>query len=75
MVQDFIATVQNQKIAPTVEDRLVWKRSTNGTFSVKSCFDLLELQCPFKSGVFCLGSLVGQSANHELAEEEGFSPS
>ena len=55
---------------------------------VKSCFDLLEgesclstpsklleLQCPFKSRVFCLGSLVGQSANHELAEEEGFSPS
>ena len=41
-VQDFIAIVQNKKIAPTVEDRLVWKRSTDGTYSVKSCFDLLE---------------------------------
>ena len=36
MVQDFIATVQNKKIAPFVEDKLVLKRSTNGTFSVKS---------------------------------------
>ena len=88
MVQDFITTVQNKKIAPTVEDKLVWKRSTNGTFSVKSCFNLLEgescFSTPsklfwnssvFKSGVFCLGSLVRQSSNHEPAEEEEFSPS
>ena len=42
MVQDFTATVQNKKIIPTIDDRLVWKRSTNGIYLVESCFDLLE---------------------------------
>ena len=49
MIQDFIATVQNKKIAPIVEDILVWKRPTNGTFSVKSCYDLLEGESCFFS--------------------------
>ena len=49
MVQDFIATVQNKKIAPTIEDILIWKRSTNGTLSIKSCFDLLEVESCFST--------------------------
>ena len=49
MIQNFIAIVQNKKIASTVEDKLVWKRSTNGTFSVKSCFDLLEGESCFST--------------------------
>ena len=49
MVQDFIATILNKKIAPAVEERLVWKRSTNGTFTIKSCFDLLEGESCFSA--------------------------
>ena len=47
MVQDFIATVQNKKIDPIIENKLVWKRSTNGTFSVK--FNLLEGESCFST--------------------------
>ena len=70
MVQNFITTIQNKKIAPSVEDKLVWKRSTNGTFSVKSCFELLEgescFSTPFKAFLEfqCLqkwGFLLGKS--------------
>ena len=49
MVQDFIATVQNKKIIPIVEDKLVWKRSTNGIYFVKFCFDLLEGESYFSA--------------------------
>ena len=38
MVQDFIAIVQNKKIAPTIENKLVSARSTNRIFSSKILF-------------------------------------
>ena len=57
------------------------ERGKNGSFFVKTCFDLLEggrqLLVPIKMlwnpivptkvGFFCLGSLVGQDSDHGLA--------
>ena len=42
MVQSFIDTISNKRILPSIKDRLMWKKTTGGLFSVKSSFDLLE---------------------------------
>ena len=47
MSQDIIATVQNKKILPSLKDSLVWKKTTNDIYLVKSCFDLLEGESHF----------------------------
>ena len=41
-VQGFLATVNSQSISPNLSDRIWWKKEKNGSFSVKTCFDLLE---------------------------------
>ena len=41
-VQGFLATVNPQSINPNLTDRLWWKKEKNGSFSVKTCFELLE---------------------------------
>ena len=41
-VQGFLGTVNSQSISPNLSDRIWWKEAKNGSFSVKTCFDLLE---------------------------------
>ena len=41
-VQGFLATVSPQSSNPNLTDRLRWKKEKNGSFSVKTCFELLE---------------------------------
>ena len=41
-VQGFLATVSPQSINPNLTDRFWWKKEKNGSFSVKTCFELLE---------------------------------
>ena len=41
-VQGFFATVNPQRINPNLTDRFWWKKAKNGSFSVKTCFELLE---------------------------------
>ena len=41
-VQVFLGTVNSQSISPNLSDRIWWKEAKNGSFSIKTCFDLLE---------------------------------
>ena len=41
-VQGFLCTVSSKSINPNFNDRLLWKEAKNGSFFVKTCFDLLE---------------------------------
>ena len=41
-VQGFLGTVNSQSISPNLSDRIRWKEAKNGSFSVKTWFDLLE---------------------------------
>lgn len=42
MVKEFIGTIQNRKISFLEKDRLVWRKEKDGSFSAKSCFEILE---------------------------------
>ena len=37
-----VSLVNSQSISPNLSDRIWWKETKNGSFSVKTCFDLLE---------------------------------
>ena len=41
-VQGFLGTVNSQSISHNLSDRIWWKEAKNGSFFVKTCFDLLE---------------------------------
>ena len=41
-MQGFLGTVNSQSISLNLSDRIWWKEAKNGSFSVKSSFDLLE---------------------------------
>ena len=41
-VQGFLATVNPQSINHNLTDRFWWKKEKNGSFSIKTCFKLLE---------------------------------
>ena len=74
LVNGFIYTIQNKRIRPHVKDRMVWKKTKDDLFSVKSIFDELEggrecspvskkddmeSLCSHKGGFLCMGSVVG----------------
>lgn len=39
----FICIIQDKRICPHIKDRLVWRRTKDSLFYVKSLFDELEL--------------------------------
>ena len=44
-VQCFICKISPKRINPSAGDRLVWKRTKDGYFTIKSSFDRLEGGC------------------------------
>ena len=80
-IQGFLCTVNSKSINPNLSDRLWWKEAKNGSFSIKTCFDLLERwktavgaykdvvepYCSHEGRFLCLGSLVGQDFDHGSA--------
>ena len=38
----FLCTVNSRSIRSHLKDKLCWNEAKSGTYSVKSCFDLLE---------------------------------
>ena len=42
MVQNFLSTMDSRSCCPQFNDKLWWKETKSGSYSVKSCFDLLE---------------------------------
>ena len=41
-VQGFLCPVNSKSINPNLNDRLWWKEAKNGSFSIKTYFDMLE---------------------------------
>ena len=80
-IQGFLCIVNSKSINPNLSDRLWWKEAKNGSFSIKTCFDLLERwktavgaykdvvepYCSHEGRFLCLGSLVGQDFDHGSA--------
>ena len=83
-VQRFMITVNSKTLRFHSSDRLRWKETKDGIFTVKSSFDLLEggIQqlvpvkmiwnsiVPTKVGVFCVGDFVGKDSDYGLAKEK-----
>ena len=44
-VQHFICKISSKRINPSIGDRLFWKGTKDGYFTIKSSFDLLEGGC------------------------------
>ena len=42
MVLNFLSTMDSRSCSPQFKDKLWWKETKSGSYSVKSCFDLLE---------------------------------
>ena len=42
MVQNFLSIMNSRSRRPQLSDKLWWKKTKSGSYSVKSCFDLLE---------------------------------
>ncbi|KAL6350267.1 hypothetical protein AAG906_004214 [Vitis piasezkii] len=71
-----LMTIQGKRVSAEVEDRVIWKKTKSGFFSIKSLYNVVELRStvrfprkiiwspyvPPKVG-FCLGSLMGESFN------------
>lgn len=80
-----LGAVQTTTTTPSLCYRIVWRRTANGSFSVKSSFEVIEggrlklasvnmlwLSASFKRGVFCLGILVGENPYFKSAANKGF---
>ena len=75
-MERLLMTIQ-EKVNAELEDRVVWKKTKSGIFTVKSLYSAIEpgntiwfprniIWCPYvppEVGFFCLGSLVGESFN------------
>ena len=75
-VQHFICKISPKRINPSVGDRLLWKGTKDGYFTIKSSFDWLEggrqqMVPVHKSWFFRLGGLVGKVSYFGPAEEKG----
>ena len=42
VVQNFLSIMNSRSCHPQLRDKLWWKETKSGSYSVKSCFDLLE---------------------------------
>ena len=42
VVQNFLSTMDSRSYSPQFKDKLWWKETKSGCYSIKSCFDLLE---------------------------------
>ena len=79
------STIQDNKVHPEEEDRLVWNQSKDGCFSVKSLYGVLErlregpfsrnliwnFCLPLKVSFFCLGSVVGEILTMDKLKKMG----
>ena len=86
-VQGFLATVNPQSINPNLTDRFWWEKAKNGSFSVKTCFELLEgssqqsvpikMLCnptvPTKVGFFAWEVWWGKILTMDQLKKRGFS--
>ena len=83
-VQCFICKISSKRINPLVGDKLFWKGTKDGYFTIKTSFDLLEgghqlmvsvnllwNLCSHKSWFLCLGGLVGKGSYFGPAKEKG----
>ena len=80
-VERLLSTLQGKRLVVGLKDRVLWKASKNGIFSVKSLYNTLESSCaipfpwsiiwspcvPTKVGFFCLG----EASNPRSTQEEG----
>ena len=71
-MERLLLTIQGRKFNPNLEDRVLWKETKDGIFSVKSLYSALDSRSvvqfpnsiiwspcvPTKVGFFCLGSLL-----------------
>ena len=81
-------TIQGKRVSAEVEDRVIWKKTKSGFFSIKSLYSVVELgstvrfprkiiwspYVPPRVGFFCLGGLMGESFNFESTQKDGMVP-
>ena len=84
-VERLLSTLQGKRLVAGLKDRVLWKASKNGIFSIKSLYNTLESSCaipfpwsiiwspcvPTRVGFFCLGSFLGEGSNPRSTQEEG----
>ena len=89
MVERLLMTIQGKRVSAEVEDRVIWKKTKSGFFTVKSLYSAEELGStvrfsrkliwsPYVSprvGFFCLGSLMGESFNFGSTQKKGLKKS
>ena len=56
-MEHFLLRLQGRRVYSDVEDQVVWTKSKNGRFSVKSLYKALELYGAFEGEFFLLGRL------------------
>ena len=44
MVEGFLVTLQRKRVITDLEDRVLWKKTKDGKFSIKSLYGALELR-------------------------------
>ena len=45
MVDQLLMTIQGKRVSAEVEDRVIWKKTKSGFFSIKSLYNKVPLQC------------------------------
>ena len=88
-VESLIGRVRGRKINPVEENKMVWKSTKDGSYTVRSNLDVLEggrgaepfpkrmvwnQLVPTKIGFFCVGSLVGQGFDFGSTKEKRIIP-
>ena len=87
-MDQLLMTIQGKRVSAEVEDRVIWKKTKSGFFSIKSLYNVVELRStvqfprkiiwspyvPPKVGFFCLGSLMGEIFNFGSTQKEGLDP-